>query len=66
MRKTKINQQHNQFYPRTVNHEEMSLPNKGLQHNIEKPLEKYWTGLIMATELAIRMLQPEMQSDTGS
>jgi len=69
MRKTKINQQHNQFYPRTVNltkikfnHEEMSLLNKGLQHNIEKPLEKYWTGLIMETEQAIRMLEPKMQS----
>jgi len=49
-RKTKTNHQHNQFYPRTVNltkikftHEEMSLLNNGLQHSIEKPLEKYWT-----------------------
>jgi len=69
MRKTKTNQQHNQFYPRTVNltkikfnHEEMSLLNKGLQHSIEQPLEKYWTDLIMETEQAIRMLEPKMQS----
>ena len=62
MRKTKINQQHNQFYPRTVNHEEMSLLNWGLQHSIEKPLDKYWTDLIMETEQAIRMLEPKLQS----
>ena len=55
--KTKTNKQHNQFYPRTVNmtkikfnHEEMSLHNKGLQYSIEKPLEKYWTDLIMETK----------------
>jgi hypothetical protein len=58
----------NQFYPRTVNltstkltHEEMMLLNNGLQHSIEKPLEKYWTELIMDTELAIRKLDPKMQ-----
>jgi len=69
MGKTKINQKHNQFYPRTVNlpkikfnHEELSLLNKGLQHNIEKPLEKYWTDLIMETEQATRMLEPKLQS----
>ena len=68
-RKTKTNQQQNQFYPRTVkltkikfNHEEMSLLNKGLQHSIENPLEKYWTDLIMETEQAIRMLEPKLQS----
>jgi len=69
MRKTKTNQQHNQFYTRTVkltkikfNQEEMSLLNKGLQHSIEEPLEKYWTDLIMETEQAIRILEPKMQS----
>jgi len=69
MRKTKTNQQHNQFYPRTVNLtkikfnlEEMSLLNRGLQHSIEKPQEKYLTDLIMETEQAIRMLEPKMQS----
>jgi len=69
MRKTKTNQQRNQFYPRTVNltkikfnQGEMSLLNKGLQHSIEKPLEKYWTDLIMETEQAIRLLEPKLQS----
>jgi hypothetical protein len=68
-RKTKTNQQHYQFYPRMVNltkikftHEEMSLLNNGLQHSIEKLLEKYWTDLLMETEQAIRMLEPKMQS----
>jgi hypothetical protein len=40
----------------------MSLLNNGLQQSIEKPLEKYWTDLIMKTEQAIRMLEPKMQS----
>jgi len=40
----------------------MSLLNKGLQHSVEKPLEKYWTDLIMETEQALRMLEPKMQS----
>jgi hypothetical protein len=40
----------------------MSLLNNGLQHSIEKPLEKYWTDLIMETEQAIRMLKRKMQS----
>jgi len=40
----------------------MSLLNKGLQHSIENPLEKYWTDLIMETEQAIRMLEPKLQS----
>jgi hypothetical protein len=46
---------------RTVNltsikltHEEMVLLNSGLQHSIEKPLEKYWTELIIGAELAIK------------
>jgi ribosomal protein L37AE/L43A len=68
-RKTNTSQQHNQFYRRKVNlnkikftHEEMSLLNNGLKHSIEKPLEKYWTDLVMETEQAIRMLEPKMQS----
>ena len=43
-------------------HEEWSLLNIGLQHSIEKPLDKYWTDLIMETEHAIRMLEPKIQS----
>jgi predicted metal-dependent hydrolase len=61
--------EHTQFYPRTVyltnvkfNHEELSLLNKNLQHNIEKPIGKYWTDLIMETELAIRKLDTKMQA----
>ena len=61
--------EHNQFHPRTINltnikltQEEISLLNNGLQHSIENPMEKYWTELIMDTELAIRKLEPKMQA----
>ena len=50
---TTSNQQEH-FYPRTANltkikfsREELSLLNHGLQHSIEKPLNTYWTDLIM-------------------
>jgi hypothetical protein len=43
-------------------HEEISLLNKGLQYSIEKPIGKYWTNLIMETELAIRKLDIKMQA----
>jgi hypothetical protein len=55
--KTDVNTQGNYFYTRNINltnirftHEEMTLLNKGLQHSIEKPLDKYWTDLIIETE----------------
>ena len=63
------NRQHHQFYTRTVNlteirftNEEMTLLNKGLQHMIEKPAEKYWDNLIIETEQAIRILDIRMQA----
>jgi hypothetical protein len=46
----------------TLTHEELSLLNKGLQHSIEKPLRKYWTDLIMETELTIKKLDTKMQA----
>jgi len=42
--------------------EELAILNNGLQYSIEKPLEKYWTNLIMETEQAIRMLDIKMQA----
>jgi hypothetical protein len=42
--------------------EEMALLNKGLQYSIEKPIEKYWTDLVMKTEQAIRNLNVKMQA----
>jgi hypothetical protein len=36
--------------------------NNGLQYSIEKPLDKYWTELIMETEQAIRKLDVKMQA----
>jgi hypothetical protein len=63
------NTQGHQFYPRTVNltninftHEEASLLNKGLQHSIEKPIDKYWKNLIEETEQAIKLLDTNMQN----
>ena len=57
-----------QFYTITVNltqikfsKEEISLLNQGLQHIIEKPLDKYWIDLIMEMEQAIRKLDTKMQ-----
>jgi len=41
--------------------EEISLLNQGLQHSIEKPLDKYWIDLIMETEQAIQKLDAKMQ-----
>ena len=68
-KQSKDYQQHYKFHPRTINltninftHEEWSLFNKGLQHSLEKPLDKYWTDLIMETEQAIRLLEPKIQS----
>ena len=56
------------FYKRTVNLtpitftlEEMELLNKGLQLNIELPIEQYWNDLIIETEQAIRKLEPKSQ-----
>jgi hypothetical protein len=53
-KQSKDYQRHHKFYPRTINlteinftHEEWSLLNNGIQHSIEKPLDKYWTDLIM-------------------
>ena len=34
----------------------------GLQHNIQQPLKKYWTNLILETERAIRLLDTREQS----
>jgi len=48
------------------NHEEISLLNKGLEHSIENPLEKYWTDLIMEKEQAIRIWNPKRKAHTGS
>jgi hypothetical protein len=57
------------FYARTVNltnitftQEETTLLNKGLQHSIEKPIDRYWTDLIIETEQAIRTLDTNMQN----
>jgi hypothetical protein len=40
----------------------MAPLNKGLQHSIEKPLDKYWTDLIMESECAIQMLDTKTQA----
>jgi hypothetical protein len=68
-KKTDTHHQYTQFYTRTVNltnirfsQEEIALLNNGLQHSIEKPLKKYWTNLIMATEQSIRKLDSKMQA----
>ena len=42
--------------------EKTALLKIGLQYSIEKPLEKYWTDLIMETEQVIRMLDIKMQA----
>jgi hypothetical protein len=39
----------------------MTLLNNRLQNSIKKPLDKYWTGLIMETEQAIRTVDSKMQ-----
>jgi hypothetical protein len=63
------NAQGHHFYPRTVNHtniiftqEETALLNKGLQHSIQKPIDRYWTDLIIETERAIRTLDTNIQN----
>ena len=66
--RTKERQIPHHFYTRSVNltkikfsKEETGLLNQGLQHSMEKPLDKYWTDLIMETEQAIRLLDTKMQ-----
>jgi hypothetical protein len=56
------------LYASTVNlsyinftQEETTLLNKGLQHSIEKPIDRYWTELIIETEQAIRTLDTNTQ-----
>jgi hypothetical protein len=51
-------------HPRTINltnitftREERALLDLGLQYNIQQPLKKYWTNLILETEKAIRLLE---------
>ena len=39
----------------------MELLKKGLQLNIELPIEQYWNDLIIETEQAIRKLEPKSQ-----
>ena len=39
----------------------MELLNTGMQHIIEKPMEHYWNDLIIATEHAIKKLEPKTQ-----
>jgi hypothetical protein len=63
------NTQRRRFYARTVNltninftQEETTLLNKGLHHSIEKPIDKYWTNLIIETEKVIRTLDANMQN----
>jgi len=41
--------------------EEIWLLNKGMQHSIERLLNKYWTTLIKETEHAIRKLHSKIQ-----
>ena len=67
-KENKIPHQHTQFHDRTANltnieltQEEIRLLNKGMQHSIERPLNKYWTTLIMETEQAIRKLHSKIQ-----
>jgi predicted CoA-binding protein len=61
--------QQQNFYPCTVNltnitftKEEQALLDLGLQHNIQKPLKKYWTNLILETEKALRLLETKEQN----
>jgi hypothetical protein len=60
-RKNRVNTntQGHRFYTRTVNltkinftQEETALLNKGLQHSIENPIDRYWTDLLIETEQA--------------
>jgi len=67
-KENKIPRQHTQFHDRTVNltnielmQEEIRLLKKGMQHSIERPLNKYWTTLIKETEHAIRKLHSKIQ-----
>jgi hypothetical protein len=66
--RTNNNLRSQQFQTRRVNLtqikflEEMNLLNNGLQHSIEKPLDKYRVDLITETEQAIRMLDTKMQA----
>jgi hypothetical protein len=60
--------QQQNFHPRTVNltsitftKEEQALLDLGLQYNIQQPLKKYWTNLILETEEAIRLLETREQ-----
>jgi hypothetical protein len=45
-----------------LTHEEASLLKKGLQHSIEKPIDKYWKNLIAETEQAVKLLDTNMQN----
>jgi hypothetical protein len=61
--------QGHRFYTRTINLtninltlEETILLNNGLQHSIEKPLDRYWTDLMIETEQAIRTIEANMHN----
>jgi predicted CoA-binding protein len=56
------------FHPRIANltninfpREETALLEKGLQHIIKKPINKYWTNLLIETEEAIKTLDTNKQ-----
>jgi hypothetical protein len=61
--------QQQNFFPRTINltkikftKDEQALLDLGLQYNIQPPLEKHWTNLILETEKAIRLLEAREQN----
>jgi hypothetical protein len=61
--------QQQNFYPCVVSltnitftKEEQALLDLGLQHNIQKPLKKYRTNLILETEKSIRLLKTRAQN----
>jgi len=61
--------QQQNFHPCTINltnitftKEEQALLDLGLQYNIQQPLKKYWTNLILETEKAIRLLETREQN----
>jgi hypothetical protein len=67
--KQNTNPQGHHFHTRTINltnikftQEETTLLSKGLQHSIEKPINRYWKDLIIETERAIHSLDTNMQN----
>jgi hypothetical protein len=60
--------QEQQYYPRPINLtsinfslEQTTLLNKGFQHSIENPIDKYWTDLLAEMEQAILTLDSSIQ-----